>query len=597
MKFTRLLPILTLFLVVSCIFFTGGCTAPPPATEAVTEAAIETGTEEATEEVVEPELSPVLPAPVFFLSGDDGVASLWRIEVDGVTLTSIKDCCIRDYAVSPATGQIAYVTDEPKLVITDANGEGAIEVILGEVSYPQELDSALAWSPDGLQLAFGGENGLWVYMLESERLFQISGTAEYTTFIRPLAYDAWSPSGSKILIAAHKPNADVDEIGMIPIVSGEVKMASILAGRRATWAPDEGSFYISSNFYGMMGILPSLIVVTTDDMEPKALVKSSLSEDRLGRYLEGAQVGPDDLLYYFYGEGPVDFEKNATGLSMYRSNRDGVTDRVALRTDTYSGISEILWAEDMSLAVIAGAGKSPNNQSGIITILPTNGEMPAIVTPFGGYGLQWGQAVEPISTSSPTTSAPMRESTPTTSPGTSTQVNESTDTPQADPDTEEYAVYNALLESEFKGDSIDQILIIDHTRVNKSELLEKDLSEFQENIPLAPELVASFKERNQQPYPLKPGLNFGLEYQLLTQEEVDELHPLDEASGWKLLYEKYPNSYGFVYLSRVGFNADFSQALVYISAYHYEQPIEGGYYLMTKQDGRWVVEIGYEWIT
>jgi len=113
---------------------------------------------------------------------------------------------------------------------------------------------------------------------------------------------------------------------------------------------------------------------------------------------------------------------------MYRSNRDGVTDRVALRTDTYSGISEILWAEDMSLAIIAGAGKSPNNQSGIITILPTNGEMPAIVTPFGGYGLQWGQAVEQISTSSPTTSAPMRESTPTTSPGTSTPVNESPDT-------------------------------------------------------------------------------------------------------------------------------------------------------------------------
>ena len=99
MKFTRLLPILTLFLVVSCIFFTGGCTAPPPATEAVTEAAIETGTEEATEEVVEPELSPVLPAPVYFLSGDDGVASLWRIEVDGTTLSSIIDCCIRDYAV------------------------------------------------------------------------------------------------------------------------------------------------------------------------------------------------------------------------------------------------------------------------------------------------------------------------------------------------------------------------------------------------------------------------------------------------------------------------------------------------------------------
>ena len=176
-------------------------------------------------------------------------------------------------------------------------------------------------------------------------------------------------------------------------------------------------------------------------------------------------------------------------------------------------------------------------------------------------------------------------------------MNESTATPQPDPDVEEYAVYNDLLKAEFKGDEIDQVLIIDHTRVNNTKLMEQDLAAFHEHTPLAPELVTSFKERNQQPYLLKPVLDFGMEYQLLTQEEVDELRPLDEASGWKLLYEKYPNSYGFVYLSRVGFNADFSQALVYTSSYHYEQPIKGGYYLMIKKDGHWVVETGYEWMT
>jgi hypothetical protein len=398
MKLNRLLPILSWFLVVGCMFIAGGTVSPPPGTEAVTEVVTQAVavavTEEATEEVAEPELSPVLPDPLYFLSGEDGNASLWRIEVDGVTLSSIKDCCIRDYAVSPVTGQIAYVTNEIKLIISDANGEETIDVDLGEVSYPLELDSALAWSPDGLQIALGGENGLWVYVLESERLFQVSGTAEYTTDIRPLAHDAWSPSGSKVLIMAHRPNADVDEIGMIPIVSGEVKMASILTGRRATWAPDSESFYISSNFYGMMGILPSLIVVKTDDMDPTALINAEYTEQGHGRYLEGAQLGPDDLLYYFYGEGPIDLETKTTELSMYRSNRDGVTDRVPLRTDTYFGIREILWAEDMSLAVIASAGNSPNNQTGSITIIPTDGAIPAIPTPFGGYELQWGSTVE-----------------------------------------------------------------------------------------------------------------------------------------------------------------------------------------------------------
>ena len=186
---------------------------------------------------------------------------------------------------------------------------------------------------------------------------------------------------------------------------------------------------------------------------------------------------------------------------------------------------------------------------------------------------------------------------PTYTQASSTPVSESNATPFPDPDIEEYAVYNDLLEAEFKGDGIDQVLIIDHTRVNSAKLIEQDLAAFQENTPLAPELIASFKERNQQPYPLKPDLDFGLEYHLLTQDEVDELYPLDEASGWELLGEKYPNSYGFVYLSRVGFNADFSQSLVYMSSYHYDLPIKGGYYLMIKQDGSWVVETGYEWIT
>ena len=165
--------------------------------------------------------------------------------------------------------------------------------------------------------------------------------------------------------------------------------------------------------------------------------------------------------------------------------------------------------------------------------------------------------------------------------------------PQIDPDLEEYVVYNALLESKFASDNISQVLFIDHTRVNNQVLLEQDLASFQADTPLERELINSFKERNQQPYPLEPILDFGVEYQLLTQEEVDELRPLDEASGWKLLYEKYPNSYGFVYLSRVGFNADFSQALVFMGTFHYERLMEGGYYLMIKQDGRWVIEASY----
>jgi len=215
-----------------------------------------------------------------------------------------------------------------------------------------------------------------------------------------------------------------------------------------------------------------------------------------------------------------------------------------------------------------------------------------LILAFGAYLCA---SCQQISTPVPTTSTPVSEVTATTSPATSTPLSEPTTTPQTDPDIEEYAVYNDLLASKFKGADIDQVLIIDHTRVHKTKVSEKDLTEFDEYLPLAPELVASFVERNQQPYPVKPVLDFGMEYQLLTQAEVDELRPLDEASGWKFLYEKYPNSYGFVYLSRVGFNADFSQALVHISTFHYEQALEGGYYLMIRQVEGWEIESSYVW--
>ena len=166
-----------------------------------------------------------------------------------------------------------------------------------------------------------------------------------------------------------------------------------------------------------------------------------------------------------------------------------------------------------------------------------------------------------------------------------------------DIDSEEYAVYNAVLESWYELSTVSQVLLIDHTRVNSDELLEFDLASFQETTPLDGELINSFKERNKEPYPLKPDLDFGLDYQLLTQEEVDKLYPQDKASGWELFWEIYPEASGFIYLSRVGFSANFKNALVYMAQYRYDQPIHGGYYLLIKKQGGWEIINGYEWMT
>ena len=182
-------------------------------------------------------------------------------------------------------------------------------------------------------------------------------------------------------------------------------------------------------------------------------------------------------------------------------------------------------------------------------------------------------------------------------PGPGVLVLEPAEALPPDVDEEEYAVYSDLLEDRFARGETKQILIVDHTRVNNPGLVEMDLEYFNEYSPLAPELIESFKERNREQLKLEPKLDLSIKYQLLSQEQIDAFKPEDEASGWKLFYEKYPKTVGYIHLSRVGFNADFTQALVYYEWYHYDQPITGGYSLLNKQDGLWVVESGYEWDT
>ena len=174
---------------------------------------------------------------------------------------------------------------------------------------------------------------------------------------------------------------------------------------------------------------------------------------------------------------------------------------------------------------------------------------------------------------------------------------ESTAALQTDLEQEEYAVYSALLNDEFSNGDIKLVLIMDHTRVEELSILQDDLASFQKNSPLTADLLDSFMEKNQDSHLLEEKFEIKLEYSLLTQQEVDEFRPLDEASGWDLFYEKYPKSIGFIYLSEVGFNADATQALVAYSIYRYEQPLSGCYCFMIKQNGDWVLESGMEWIT
>jgi hypothetical protein len=102
-----------------------------------------------------------------------------------------------------------------------------------------------------------------------------------------------------------------------------------------------------------------------------------------GQFVHTAQQSSDGALYYLYANSeqlPDTFFEPS--FRMYRSEQDGVTHRMLLRNDSYN-ISQVLWARDLSLAVIVSDG-------GKIIVLTTDNK-PALTLPQTGYDLRWSK--------------------------------------------------------------------------------------------------------------------------------------------------------------------------------------------------------------
>ncbi len=94
------------------------------------------------------------------------------------------------------------------------------------------------------------------------------------------------------------------------------------------------------------------------------------------------------------------------------------------------------------------------------------------------------------------------------------------------------------------------------------------------------ETVASFKDRNAAAYPMQAGINLGVPHALMTREELNAL------TGWKAFYERYPLAIGIYTLSRVGFDAAFDQALVFVD-FESDGTVDGKFILLEKVNGVW----------
>jgi hypothetical protein len=182
---------------------------------------------------------------------------------------------------------------------------------------------------------------------------------------------------------------------------------------------------------------------------------------------------------------------------------------------------------------------------------------------------------------------------------------------------EEYAVYSALINDNLKDEDEarkaegtarkrddDRVLIINaNTSLWVGFMIDESKNFFDElkqsSTELQPETVNDLQVKSNGVSTLERKFSFKMKYALTSDEEIDSFFKEGVGGGWEAFHRKYPKSSGFLTFSRVGFNADKTQALVYKGFSCGGLCGGGGYTLLTKKKGVWVVgrSVGPTWVS
>jgi hypothetical protein len=163
---------------------------------------------------------------------------------------------------------------------------------------------------------------------------------------------------------------------------------------------------------------------------------------------------------------------------------------------------------------------------------------------------------------------------------------------QADIDQEEQAVYG------FFAMDKETPLILQETSTGVSDDdARTTIENLKGNLPgISKATIDSYIARNTLPAQLSPDMNLGMDYILLSQ---DDLAKITRQPNWnEILAEKYPGSNGYLIFSHAGFNRTLDQAVIYVGQVAGPLMGSGSYYLLEKQNGEWKIkkEIGV-WIS
>ena len=166
--------------------------------------------------------------------------------------------------------------------------------------------------------------------------------------------------------------------------------------------------------------------------------------------------------------------------------------------------------------------------------------------------------------------------------------------PVQDPD--EYAIWSALLVQKYAEPNHRTFVISDRTA---TDARAKDLLPY---AYLSEEAFSDFQAKNKEQYRLENKLSVTPPCVFISEEKENTLFPFAQITSidsytiqkiqesWRQFYKEYPGMHGILTFSRVGFNSDKSQAVVYVRYDGGLMSHDGSYFLLMHTSGSWRIQ-------
>lgn len=154
---------------------------------------------------------------------------------------------------------------------------------------------------------------------------------------------------------------------------------------------------------------------------------------------------------------------------------------------------------------------------------------------------------------------------------------------------QEQAVYTAVLQQVYGASSF---VIMDSTATGPVGVDDTNQTfdyVLQNMHDVDPGTLESFRSNNAKAHPVPADMHLGVDYIVLTQAQRNQIFDLNQ-SGWETFYNNYPDAPGLTSISRVGFNATFDQALVYVGTQSNYLAGAGYFVLLTRSGETWTVD-------